>query len=71
FHGMEEVRSSILLSSTHKYAVLARAGTAFCDFGHAGEPFAPDGSPEIAKDDITSIPHLGSALTMHGSSLDD
>ena len=30
---MEEVRSSILLSSTHNYAVLASAGTAFCDFG--------------------------------------
>ena len=72
---MEEVRSSILLSSTHNYAVLAPAGTAFCIFGHAGEPlgepFAPDGSPEISKDDITSIPHLGSALTMHGSSLDN
>ena len=32
-HGMEEVRSSILLSSTHNYAVLALAGTAFCDLG--------------------------------------
>jgi hypothetical protein len=32
-YGMEEVRSSILLSSTPNNAVLASARTAFCDFG--------------------------------------
>ena len=46
---MEEVRSSILLSSTHNYAVLAPAGTAFCIFGHAGEPLPLDGSPPEAR----------------------
>ena len=50
---MEEVRSSILLSSTRNYAVLAPAGTAFCVFEHAGEPlgepFALDGSPKMLR----------------------
>ena len=69
-HGMEEARSSILLSSTHNDVVLAWAGTAFCDFGGLAGSFLLRQGPlffvSLAKLALTSALVLATGPIIDG-----